>query len=65
MITVTLMAVSPPSSKPKPDRAEPGPSTGSPPTPPEVGGLLARPPVDGGPASLEDLELELARELVR
>ena len=32
---------------------------------PEVGGLVARRPVDAGAVSLEDQELELARELVR
>lgn len=64
-MTETLVAVSPPSRKSKREPVESDPLAVSPPAQPESGGLLARPPVDAGPAALEDQELELARELVR
>jgi len=64
-MTETLVAVSPPSSKSQRKPAEPDPLAVSLSAPPEPGGLLARPPVDAGQVSLEDQELELARELVR
>ena len=60
-MTETLVAVSPPSRKSKREPVESDPLAVSPPAQPESGGLLARPPVDAGPAVLEDQELELAQ----
>jgi putative transposase len=59
-MTEKLVAMSPPSSESSGEPAEDSSADR-----PEPAGLLARRPVDAGAGSLEDKELELARELVR
>ena len=59
-MTETLVDMSPPSNK-----SSAGPAQDTSVDRPDPGGLLARRPVDAGAGSLEELELELACELVR
>ena len=59
-MTEKLVAMSPPWST-----SSAGPAEDTSALQPDPGGLLARRPVNAGAGSLEDQELELARELVR